>query len=342
MAVRAVALALGGVSLAAIALSQEVPVPQRIQEMLNARDYSGAERAIAEELRRLPEWNTGHLLIAQIYARTGRYELAEQSASAAIRQRESLDGFMLLAVATMRLGRLNDSISWLEQAARRYPGYGEIYKILGLDYALGGVLRESEKAFAKAVALQPGDWESHYYQGRTLFELRRFREAREALRRAVHLNGASVKGWTALGQTQERLGQVEAAETSYRQALSACEDGRECAWPLLQLGFLYRTRNVPEQALALFRRAVKVRPDWARPHFHLGKELAETGDLRAARRELEEAVKLDESRSEYHYQLALVYRWLGEAEKASTQLARFRALADLKSHVEPVPEFAQP
>lgn len=341
MAARAFALALCAMFLAAIALSQDVPVPQRIREMLNARNYSGAERAIAEELRRLPEWSTGHLLIAQIYARTGRYELAERSASAAIRQRESLDGLMLLAVATMRLGRLNDSISWLEQAARRHPDHAEIYKILGLDYALGGVLRESEKAFAKAVALQPGDWEGHYYQGRTLFELRRFREAHDALQRAVDLNRASVKGWTALGQTQERLGKVEAAETSYKQALSACENGRECAWPLLQLGFLYRTRNAPEQALALFRRAVEARPDWARPHFHLGKELAEIGDLRAARKELEEAVKLDESRSEYHYQLGLVYRWLGEAEKASAQLARFRALADLKSHVE-VPDFAQP
>lgn len=341
MIARTTALALCWVLLPAAA--QELrEVSPRLRQLLEARDYTEAEQAIRQGLARSPDWDTGHLLLAQIYLQTGRFDLAEQSAASATRIRESLDGLMLLATATMRLNRLNDSIGWLEKAARRRPDYPEIYKMLGLDYALGGALRESEQALRRAVELAPGNWEYQYLRGRALFELGRIQEAAASLLRAVELNRASAKAWTALGQVQERRGENDAAETSYRKALEACGAGHECAWPLLQLGFLYNVRSGPAQAAAWFRRAVAARPDWARPHFYLGKALAALDDLRGARGEFEQAVKLDESRSEYHYQLAQVYRQLGEVEKAGVQLARFRSLADLESNATPSAEFAQP
>jgi tetratricopeptide (TPR) repeat protein len=249
---------------------------------------------------------------------------------------------MLLATATMRLNHLNDSIGWLEKAARLRPDYPVIYQMLGLNYALGGALRESEQALRRAAELAPGNWEYQYLRGRALFELGRVKEAGVCLERAVELNRSSAKAWTALGQAQERLGENAAAETSYNTALAACGAGRGCAWPLLQLGFLYNVRSGPVQAAAFFRRAAEARPEWARPHFYLGKALAAVDDVRGARREFEEAVRLDESRSEYHYQLAQVYKLLGEAQKAGVQFARFRNLAALESHAAPAAEFAQP
>lgn len=342
MGASAVTLLMVEAILAATALPQTAAISPHLQQMLDARDYAGAESLITAELSRSPNWEAGHLLLAQLYSQTGRYDFAERSALCAIHLRESLDGFMLLAVATMRLGRLNDSIGWLEKAARRSPDHAEIYRVLGLDYALGGALRESESAFGKAAALQPDNWENHYYRGRALFELGGFPEAQDSLQRAVQINTASVKAWTALGQVKERLGDDNAAEKSYRKALAMCGTGRECAWPLLQLGFLYRMRNMPRDALRFFRQAVQARSDWARPHFHLGKTLAEAGELGEACSELEQAVKLDQSRPEYHYQLAQVYRGLGQAQKATAQIESFRALADLESHAEPAAEFAQP
>jgi tetratricopeptide (TPR) repeat protein len=323
-------------AIAAVLLwSQADDLPPRLRQMLEARDFLGVEREIREKLAREAGWDGGHLLLAQIYLQEGRNEEAEGSAAAALKIRESLDAFLLLARATMRLNRLNDSIGWLEKAARRQPDYPETYKLLGLDYALGGLLPAAEQAFGRAVELGPGDWESQYYHGRTLFERGRIKEARERLRRAVGLNPTSAKAWTALGQTEERLGDPEAAESSYRKAVEACGAGRDCAWPLLQLGFLYGLRNDPEGAAGFYRRAVEARPDWARPHFHLGKALAAAGELAGARRELEEAVKLDEGRSEYHYQLAQVYRRIGEREKAREELARFRKLAKLEQGTQP-------
>ena len=328
-------------SVALAALSQSIDVPPNIQELLKAGNYAAAQRAAEQELARSPGWDAGYVILAQIYAQTGRYELAERAATSAIGIRESLDALMLLAISTMHLNRLNDSIGWLEKAARRKPDHPEIYKILGLDYALGGETREAEKAFTRAVELRPEDWEAHYYRGRVLFELGKFADARESQLRAVERNAAAAKAWTALGQAQERLGET-AAETSYRKALTACGSGRDCAWPLMQLGFLYSVRNRPEQALVFFERAVESRPDWSSPHFHLGKARAASGDLRGAEAELRGAIRLEGGRAEYHYQLAQVYRKLGEAARAAEELQVFRKLADLESHSKPRPEFAEP
>jgi tetratricopeptide (TPR) repeat protein len=311
--------------------AQNPQVPGEIQKLLDAHQYAEAERALQRELQRAPDWDVGHLLLAQIYNATGRYEPAERSALAALRRRESVDGFLALAVATMHLARLNESIGWLEKAANRQPDNSEIYKVLGLDYALGGNLVECEKAFRRAAQLAPQNWEFHYLHGRALYELRLYPESEKVLRRALELNGQSTRAWTAFGQTQELLYDPSAAEASYQRALEFCgTQTRECAWPLLQLGFLASRRKGMREAEQYLRRAIQARPDWAKPHFYLGKTLASLGDSQEAIAELEAAVRLDESKSEYHYQLAQLYRRLGETRKAAEHMAKYQALADLE------------
>jgi predicted Zn-dependent protease len=80
------------------------------------------------------------------------------------------------------------------------------------------------------------------------------------------------------------------------------------------------------EALPYYERAVQARPQWALPHFHLGKALAALNELTGARAELERAITIDGNKSDYHYQLAQVYRRLGETQKAKAAIARFRSV----------------
>ena len=130
-------------------------VPAEIQALLDAHDYPKAELAIQQKLSASPAWERGHVLLAQIYNTTARYALAERSGLAAVSRRESVDAFLVLAVATMNLRKLNESIDWLEKAAKWQPRNPEIYRLLGLDYALGGMLRESEEAFRQGMEIAP-------------------------------------------------------------------------------------------------------------------------------------------------------------------------------------------
>jgi tetratricopeptide (TPR) repeat protein len=190
-----VRLAAGIALLLVMPAGAQVPSPEaelRLDDLLRARRFAEAEQLISEQMRALPKWEKGHLILAQIYTQRGRYDAAERSASAALRIRQSADGLLLLAVAEMHLNRLNDSVSSLEQAARLQPERAEIYNVLGTVYALDGWVEEAEKAFARAVQLGPSNWEYHYAHGRTLFDLGRFRDAVGELSRAVELSQGSA------------------------------------------------------------------------------------------------------------------------------------------------------
>jgi tetratricopeptide (TPR) repeat protein len=304
-------------------------IPKNIQGLLDAQQYVQAEQLIQSELERRPDWDVGHLLLAQIYSVEGRNDLAERAALSAVRLRESLDGFMLLALVTQRLNRLNESIEWLEKAAQRQPNYPEIYRVLGIDYALGGALEQSEKAFRRATELDSKNWEFQYLLGRTLYELEELKGSQQTLQEALESNPSSPKIWTALGQVQEKLHDADAAEKSYQKALQVCRPRTaECAWPLLQMGFLSERQKGPRDAEIYFRQSAAARPDWAKPHFYLGKTLVTLNDLEGARIELETAVRLDEAKSQHHYQLAQLYRRLKEPEKAKQHLTRYQALVE--------------
>jgi len=318
------------------AQTTSLQIPANIQALLDAHLYAEAEQLILAEVERTPKWDVGYLLLAQIQSMTGRYDLAERSALSAIRLRESLDGFMLLALATQRQNKINESIEWLEKAAQRRPDYSEIYKLLGVNYALGGMLKESEKVFTRAVQLDPSNWELHYLLGRSLYELGELKRSQESLQEASLRNPSSAKVWTALGQVGERLYDLKQAERDYRRALDLCQpQRRDCAWPLLQMGLLAERQKGPREAESLFRQAVNFRPDWAKPHFYLGKALVALSDLDGGRSEMEAAIRLDGMKSEYHYQLAQLYRRLKETQKAKQHLTQYQALAKLERERKP-------
>jgi tetratricopeptide (TPR) repeat protein len=323
--------------------SKPLPIPQEIQTLLDAHDDAKAEQALRKALEASPAWDLGHVLLGQVCNQRGQYAEAERAGRDALRIRESLDGFMVLAVADMHLGKLNESIGWLEKAANRQPDSVEIYRILGMDYALGGNLVECEKAFRRAARLDPTNWELHYLHGRSLYELRLYEESEKALRRAIEFNARSPRVWTALGLTQEYLYNPDAAEASYEKALEVCgSQSAECAWPLMQLGFLASRRDRTDQAEQSFRSSIAARPDWAKPHFYLGKIRVAKGDFAEARKEMETAVRLEGSKPEYHYQLSRVYLKTGEAEKAAEQEDLYRKLAAREPERNPPAELNEP
>jgi len=307
-------------------------VSGEIQALLDAHNYPKAELAIQQKLSTSPPWERGYVLLAQIYNATARYALAEHSGLAAVRLRESVDAFLVLAVATMNLRKLNESIDWLEKAAKWQPRNPEIYRLLGLDYALGGMLRESEEAFRQGLELAPDNWELHYFDGRALYELENFSGSEKAFQRAIERNPRSVKAWTALGQVKDRLGDAASSEQCYQKAVNLCgAASSDCAWPLLELGVVASRQAGEQDAERYFRRAVEARPDWAKPHFYLGKTLATMGQLDAARAQLEDAVRIEPDQSQHHYQLSQIYCRLGDPKKSERHLARYRALAGLEA-----------
>jgi tetratricopeptide (TPR) repeat protein len=313
-----------------------------VRSLLAANQYDRAERLLLDSLKQRPDWETGRLLLGQLYYQTGRLADARREALAASGIRQSYDANILLAKIAFDLRLLNESIEWLNKAKSNKPAEPEIYKLLGLVYALGGVKKQSAAAFHQAVRLAPSNWEYHYFEGRALYDLEQFPEARRELAVALRLNPSSVRPWTALGQVQERTQDPAGAEESYRKAVSLCGGhSRECAWPLLELGRAVEGRTGVDNSEAYFRQALAARPDWAKPHYYLGKFLVAQEHVQEARKEFEAAVSLDGTKPEYFYQLAQVCRELGDQANAKRYFARFQQIQAEQKNRPPM-ELEQP
>lgn len=78
--------------------------------------------------------------------------------------------------------------------------------------------------------------------------------------------------------------------------------------------------------------AVKIDPNVAASHFHLGIVLSQLGDPAAAKEQLEQALKLGGTEPEVHFELAKVLRALGDNQEAANEVKVYQQGLQEKNH----------
>ena len=149
-------------------------------------------------------------------------------------------------------------------------------------------------SFQKSVQLDPDNKEARYALGHVYAMQGKLSKAEEEFRAAVRIDGDFSEAHTYLGQILFSQNRVEEAVKSYRQALT---------------NPLYAT------------------PDLAR--FHLGKALAQQGDLQGSMEALEDAVVVSPPSvppGMIHLELGRVYVKLGYTARAREVLEKAVAL----------------
>jgi Flp pilus assembly protein TadD len=101
------------------------------------------------------------------------------------------------------------------------------------------------------------------------------------------------------------------------------------------MAILLRSRSEPEAAGELLREAIGYDESLPQAHFQMGVLLEHEGKLDEAVRELVRAGELDPQYAEPHYALGRVYRRLGRQEEARQALAVFRQLHDARRKETP-------
>jgi uncharacterized protein HemY len=74
------------------------------------------------------------------------------------------------------------------------------------------------------------------------------------------------------------------------------------------------------------KRAAQLKPEYALPHYELGKLWVYSKQWKDASREFESTIAADPGFTSAYYQLARVYAKLGESEKSERVLADFKRL----------------
>lgn len=141
-------------------------------------------------------------------------------------------------------------------------------------------------------------------EGATLYEHRQWPAARERFQGALKLSPASPEVLSDLAGTEEKIGEVRAAEEHYHEAVRLAPDSAE-HW--YNLGHFLNSRQSYDEAYRVLLQAIAQNPERADAYGELAEAAAGRGMLGKARVILAVALRLDPERPAFH-------RRLGELE----------------------------
>ncbi len=188
------------------------------------------------------------------------------------------------ALSDARLGGMLAAGLSLDRALLRWGG----------ELLRGGHAADAVTALRAATALAPDDAPAWTSLGvaflRTVNEDPTANDAAAAcLLRSVTLAREQPDAWLLLGMARERRGELAAAESDYRLALSLSPSGAASAPALKCLGSLLARRREPDGAIAALREYRRVGPGDPAASALLGRLLYEEGFLPEALEAYEEA-----------------------------------------------------
>jgi tetratricopeptide (TPR) repeat protein len=256
---------------------------------LGASYYQKGERARAEEsylaaLSLQPESVVALRALARVARDQGDLEKALsyllRARKAAPESHEVLYDFGWTA---LNMNLLFDALSVLERLHQIKPEEPNYLYPLAIARLHNGETQRALELINRYIELRPQDGRGHYVLGAILYSIKKFPEARAALKRSLEL--------------------VYYPDAEY------------------YLGLVAHSEEDEAQAITWLKRALASDPANSAAHSALGIVYAKEKDYPAARAELELAIKLDPKDQAAHYQLGIIYARLGEKERSQSMLA---------------------
>lgn len=123
----------------------------------------------------------------------------------------------------------------------------------------------------------------------------------EAYEKVTALDPGDSEAWISLGGLYNETGDASRAETAYQRVVELePENAHQVFFNLgaLRINADPRTDSDVRQAVAAFRKAIEIKPDYANAHKQLGFALLSLGDQAGARQELQNYVRLAKDASD--------------------------------------------
>jgi len=187
-----------------------------------------------------------------------------QGLEKAVRQYQPLgraETYFQLADAWFRVGQINRSIPWYQEAVKRDPGRWRYLYSLGMALAVAGQADRSTEVLQRARSLAPHEPVILYALADADFARGRLPDAISLLKRAIGLNPDLAEGPNNLGNALSRAGDLNGAAAALRDA-------------------------------------ARLRPEVSSIRTNLAGVLARQGRLADAKEELEKALQIGPSREE--------------------------------------------
>ena len=274
---------------------QEVLLPLA-EACLQSKDSACAQDALQRVSGEARESASFHFLEARAAFLAGGKDEALAGMAAALQQEpRNVRYLVTLAEYCQKYGNQARAVQLLEKAQQLAPGLADIPYGLAVSHFIDDDFDGAIAYLNQALKLRPGSDRALFLLALSRFAQGKFSEAKLLLDRGMRL------------------------------------DADNPFYPCFR-GMIFLSTQQVAAAMTDFRSAIRIRPSYALPHYQLARAMARLDDFQGARTELERAISLDPDLKEAYYQLFLVYRRLGEREKASETLAIFEKYRSAKQN----------
>jgi protein O-GlcNAc transferase len=170
----------------------------------------------------------------------------------------------------------------------------------GLAHHRAGRLPQAESAYRRVLEMHPRNPQAMHLLGLVAFQADKHLLAAEYVERAIQFDAFHAPFWADLAEIYRALERTDDAVAAYRKALKINPDMAD-AWT--HFGTLLEAIGETEEGVGCYRRALAIDPDYAGAHAFLGVAMQAQGQLDLAQQSLERAVKLAPDNPEIYLQL---------------------------------------
>jgi tetratricopeptide (TPR) repeat protein len=276
--------------------------------LMQAGDLDGAKRQIELAIGRKDAAKL-HNLLGEVDDHRGDFLDAAREYHRAAELEPSEGNIFDLATFLLQhkkyVGALDDSIKFFRYGVAQYPRSSQMMVGFGVALYAGNQYDEAVRVLCAAVDLDPND------------------------RRPIQFLGRASRVSPELGQEVDRRLHDFAdrypgnAATNYFYALSLWERGG---------GSQGRDMERIEQLLS---KAERIAPAWYEPHYQLGVVYEAENRYADAIAEMKRAVKIDDDFFPAHYRLAVLYKRMGQAQRAAVEAAAVKRLKERDQETNP-------
>jgi tetratricopeptide (TPR) repeat protein len=182
-----------------------------------------------------------------------------------------------------------------------------------------------------------------YWLGRLDYDAHHYPEATQHFQQAITLDPTMGRAYDNLGLCNFYQNQTGLAVKNFNRAIEVDRHLlRPSPWPYLNLAVAQQFMGHAQEAETNLREALRLDPQLAPAHYHLGNLLQQQGQLDAAVQEQLAAVRLDGKYAEPHVALAHLYKQQGRTADAQEEVKIYLRLHPGAGDREPPPKASNP
>jgi tetratricopeptide (TPR) repeat protein len=230
-----------------------------------------------------------------------------------------------LALTQYRQGRAEDSEKTLRRAIDLKQAKPEIYVLLCNVLAGRGAYTEALQPASDAADLYPGSAEVFSTKAGLEMKLQNYSAAVASYRRAATLK-TSAEAARELALAEWRAGDKQRAAADFEKVISRFPRDAEARQVYGALLLEDGSAESKSRAVELFKQAIAIDKSAVEALYNLGNLALADGDLKQAADYLEKAIQSDASQSRLHFALSRVYRRMGRASDAESEMEKYQNL----------------